>query len=127
MRTDKKIVRLRKQKPLLTGSEIGRIVGDSRQYVSHILEQEGLHNKQPTYKKTVVPCKICGKTTPRGQQLCPKGTCRDAYYNVDVTCAFCKYPFTMKRGHVVQRHKRGLNHIYCSQRCYSKGKHDGLS
>ena len=127
MRTDKKIVRLRKQKPLLTGSEIGRIIGVSRQYVSAILSQEGLHNKQPTYKKTIVSCKICGKATPRGQQLCPIGECRDKYYKVDVTCTFCKYPFKMKRGHVTQRYRRGWKHIYCSQSCYAKGKTDGLS
>ena len=123
----KSIIQLRKRKPLLTGSEIGRKIGVSRQYVSNILKEEGLHNKQPTYKKIVVLCKICEKATPRGQRVCPTRECKDKYYNVDVTCTFCQYPFKMKRGHIIQRHKRGLKHIYCSQSCYSKGKHDGIS
>ena len=127
MKTNKRIIRLRKQKPLLTGSEIGRIIGVSRQYVSQILKDEDLNNIQPTYKKIVVNCKVCGTRTPRGQQLCPTGTCKDKYYNVDVTCAFCKVSFIMKRGHVIQRYNRGLKHIYCSPACYSKGKRDGLS
>ena len=127
MRTDKRIIRLRKRQPLLTGSEIGRIIGVSRQYVSRILSQEGLHNVQPNYKKVVVNCNVCGKRTPRGQKLCPTGSCRETYYNVEVACAFCKLPFIMKRGHVVQRYKRKLKHIYCSPACYSKGKRDGLS
>ena len=125
--TSKKIIRLRKEQPLLTGSEIGRKMDISRQYVSRILQEADLNNKQPNYKRVVVPCKICGKTTPRGQKLCPIGDCREKYYKVDVACAFCKYPFKIKRGHVVQSYRRGWKHIYCSRSCYAKGKKDGLS
>ena len=84
---DKKesIIHLRKRKPLLTGSEIGRTIGVSRQYVSRILKEEGLHNIQPKYNKI---CEICGKRTPRGQMLCPTGECRDKYYNIEIFCAF---------------------------------------
>ena len=127
MRTDKKIIKLRKENPLLTGSEISRKIKVSRQYVSRILQEADLNNKQPNYKRVVVPCKVCGKTTPRGQQICPVGDCREIYYQVDVACAFCQYSFKMKRGHIIQRHKRGWKRIYCSHACYAKGKRDGLS
>lgn len=127
MKTDKKIIKMRKQQPLLTGSEMGRIIGVSRQYISKILKQEGLHNIQPNYQRKVVACKVCGNKTPRGQQLCPTGECKDKYYNIDVTCAFCKSPFTLKRSHVIQRYNRGLKHIYCGTACYAKGQKDGLS
>jgi len=127
MKTDKKIIKMRKQQPLLTGSEMGRILNVSRQYVSRILKEADLHNIQPTYKRVTVQCKVCGKTTPRGQQICPLGECREQYYNIDVTCSFCKYSFRIKRGHIIQRHKRGLKNIYCSHECYAKGKRDGIS
>ena len=127
MKTDKKIIKLRKEQPLLTGSEISRTLRVSRQYVSRILQEADLNNKQPNYKRVVVTCKVCGKTTPRGQKLCPKGNCKETYYEINVACAFCKYIFIIKRSHVIQRYKRGWKHIYCSRSCYSKGKKDGLS
>ena len=127
MKTDKKIIKLRKEQPLLTGSEISRTLKVSRQYVSRILQEADLNNKQPNYKRVVVPCIVCGKTTPRGQKLCPVGACREKYYDIDVACAFCKYQFKMKRGHVVPRYRRGWKHIYCSPSCYARGQKDGLS
>ncbi len=127
MKIDKKIVKLRKENPLLTGSEISRTMKVSRQYVSRILQEADLNNRQPNYKRVVRTCEVCGQPTPRGQKLCTVGDCRETYYNVDVTCAFCKYRFKMKRGHVTQRYRRGWKHIYCSHSCYAKGKTDGLS
>ena len=127
MQSELRIIRLRKEQPLLTGSDIGRKIGVSRQYVSKILKKEGLHNRQPTYKTKIVLCLVCNKTTPRGTRLCPTGDCKQIYYNIEVTCAFCKFNFTIKRAHIVQRYKRGWNHIYCSKKCYNRGQRDGLS
>ena len=127
MRTDKKIIKLRKEQPLLTGSEISRKIKISRQYVSRVLQEADLNNRQPNYKRVVVPCKVCEEPTPRGQKLCPVGDCKDIYYNIAVKCSFCKYEFKMKRSHVVQRYKRGWKHIYCSHSCYARGQKDGLS
>ena len=122
-----RIIELRRTHPLLTGSEMGRMIGVSRQYVSKILKREGLHNIQAHYQKTVVTCMVCGNVTPRGQRLCPTGSCKDTYYNIEVMCTFCTYRFKMKRSHIVQRHRRELKHIYCSRACYERGKKDGLS
>ena len=127
MKISKKIIRLRKRQPLLTGSEIGRKMGVSRQYVSRILNEADLNNIQPTYKKEVKMCKVCGKQTPRGQQLCPIGKCKDIYFNVEMICAFCKTNYILKRGHVVQRYNRQLKNTYCSSSCYGRGQKDGLS
>ena len=57
MRTSKKIIRLRQKHPLLTGSEIGRTLNVSKQYVSKILKREGLNNRQPHYKKNITKMK----------------------------------------------------------------------
>ena len=127
MQIRKRIIKLRKEQPLLTGSDISRKMRVSRQYVSRILQETGLNNKQPNYKRVVVSCKVCGKRTPRGQKICPEGDCRDTYYNIAVKCSFCQYEFTMKRSQIVQRYKRGWKHIYCSHTCYAKGKTDGIS
>ena len=127
MRTDKKIIRLRKQKPLLTGSEIGRKLNVSRQYVYKVLKDAGVNNRQPHYKKNIVLCKVCGSITPRKQVFCPTGDCKRKYFYVDVECSFCHHKFHLQRSHVVQRHQRGMKHIYCSQKCYGLGQRDGIS
>jgi len=126
MKAKTRLIKLRKENPLLTGSAIGRMIGLSRQYVSRILQQEGLHNVQPTYKRKVVLCKICGKRTPRGQMLCPVGECKDLYYNVEVTCSFCQYKFILKRGQINQQWRIGSKNIYCSRACVNKGRRDGI-
>jgi len=127
MKAKNKIIKIRKQNPLVTGSEIARKVGVCRQYVSRILKEKGLNNIQPNYKKKVVLCVVCDRTTPRGTRLCPNGDCKDLYYNIEVTCAFCKYDFKIQRSHIIQRYNRGMRHIYCSKPCYARGQKDGLS
>ena len=127
MRTDKKIIRLRKQKPLLTGSEIGRKLNVSRQYVYKVLKDAGLNNRQPHYKQKIVLCQVCGNRTPRNQKLCPTGECKRTYYYVDVECSFCHHKFQLQRSHVIQRYNRGRKHIYCSHKCYGLGQRDGIS
>jgi len=126
MRTDKKIVRLRQRNPLLTGSTIASTIGVSRQYVSRILKQQGLNNKQPHYKKIVVLCRYCQSVTQKNKKFCSNSICRQRYYHIPVQCSFCHYSFTLERGQIIQRHKRGMKNIYCSQQCYAKGQSDGI-
>jgi len=124
MRTDKKVIRLRKQQPLLTGSAIARKLNISRQYVCDILRKEGLNNRQPHYKKRITTCENCGKITPRSQKFCPKSDCSDSFYYLDVTCSFCHYNFKLLKSRIMVRYNRGSRKIYCSRGCYSKGKKD---
>lgn len=125
MRTDKKIIRLRKQQPLLTGSAIARKLNISRQYVSRILQRAELNNIQPHYRKRVTTCLLCGKVTLRQQKFCPNSDCSDQYYYIDVTCAFCHYNFKVLKSTIKKGYKRGSRYIYCSFTCYSKGKKQG--
>ena len=125
MRTDKKVIRLRKQQPLLTGSEIARKLNISRQYVSRILQHAGLNNKQPHYRKRVTTCLFCGKITFRQQKFCPNSDCREQYYYIDVTCSLCHYNFKILKSTVKKGYGRGSRYIYCSSTCYSKGKKQG--
>jgi predicted amidophosphoribosyltransferase len=127
MRHKKKIIRLRTRQPLLTGSEISRKLEISRQYVTKVLKNAGLNNKQPHYKKKIMLCKVCGARTPRNQKVCPTGDCKEKYFHVDVECSFCHYKFNLQRSHVIQRYTRGMKHIYCSQKCYGLGQRDGIS
>ena len=127
MRTSKKIIRLRQKHPLLTGSEIGRTLNVSKQYVSKILKREGLNNRQPHYKKKITTCLYCQKVTPNKQKFCPKSSCAKEYYYIDVECSFCHYKFKMQRSHIIQRYNRGMQHIYCSNRCYCSGQKDVIS
>ena len=127
MRTHKKIIRLRKKQPFLTGSEISRKLDVSRQYVYKVLKDAGLNNRQPNYKKRVILCMVCGKRTPRNQKICPASSCKEEYFYVDVECSFSHHKFQLHRSHVVQRYKRGRKHIYCGQKCYGLGQRDGIS
>lgn len=127
MRTDKKIIRLRTRNPLLTGTEIASKIGVTRQYVSQILKQNGLNNKQPHYKKKVAVCRVCQTITKNNKKFCSNSVCRQQYYHIPVECAFCHYQFTLERGQIVQRYNRGMKNIYCSHSCYAKGQKDGIS
>ena len=127
MRNKKKIIRLRNQQPLLTGSEIGRKLNVSKQYVHKILKDANLNNRQPHYKKKIEHCMVCRNVTPNNQQLCPTGECNQKYFYADVECSFCHYKFKLQRSHVIQRYKRGMKHIYCSRKCYGRGQRDGIS
>ena len=126
MRTSKKIIRLRQKHPLLTGSEIGRTLNVSKQYVSKILKREGLNNRQPHYKKQITTCLYCQKVTPNKQKFCPKSSCAKEYYYINVECSFCHYKFKLARHTIINAHKAGSRNIYCSRKCYAKGKSEGL-
>lgn len=126
MRTSRKIIRLRQKHPLLTGSEIGRTLNVSKQYVSKILKREGLNNRQPHYKKKITTCLYCQKVTPNKQKFCPKSSCAKEYYYIDVECSFCHYKFKLARHTIINAHKAGSRNIYCSRTCYAKGKSEGL-
>ena len=124
MKTDRKIIRLRLQQPLLNGNEIARKIGVCRQYVSKILQQAGLNNKQPRYKNL---CKGCESVPVQHQRKFCSAECREKYYWIPVECSFCHYKFKMQRSHIIQRYNRGMQHIYCSNRCYCSGQKDGIS
>ena len=124
MKTDRKIIRLRLQQPLLNGNDIARKIGVCKQYVSKILQQAGLNNKQPIYKML---CKNCVSVAVQKQRKFCSVECREEYYWIPVECSFCHYKYKMQRSHIIQRYNRGMQHIYCSNKCYCLGQKDGIS
>ena len=108
----------RQEHPTLTLAEIGKEFGVSRQYIHKVLK----HTNTPTLrakKKQVKYCLVCGSATTR---LVCKGRCSFDYYNIKVTCSWCRVPFYRKRGQIVDKYNRGYDKIYCSRRCYYRGK-----
>jgi len=122
LKTKDKIIRLRQSSPFLTGSDISRKLGVSRQYISRILKMHNIPNISVRPRETKY-CLVCGNATPRKRRVCP-GQCSFKYYNILVNCAFCRVEFYRKRGKISNNYYRGYKNNYCSRRCYYRGQRD---
>jgi len=112
-------IQLYKQEhPTLTLAAIGKEFGVSRQYVHKVLKQTNTPTLRAK-KKRVKYCLVCGEATSR---IVCKGRCSFEYYNIKVTCSWCRVPFYRKRGQIVDKYNREYDKIYCSRRCYYRGK-----
>ncbi len=116
------ISKYRQENPTLTLAEIGKKFGVSRQYIHKVLKQTNTPTKRAK-KQTVKYCLICGKNGSRS--VCT-GKCHFQYYNIKVNCASCRISFYRKRGQIVSKYNRGYNKIYCSRRCYYRGKRNQI-
>jgi len=117
-----KIVAYKYEHPYDTLQQIGTNFGVSRQYIHRVLKQ----TNTPTLRakmKYVKYCLVCGEATTR---IVCKGHCSFEYYNIKVNCSWCRIPFYRKRGAIVYKYNRGYNKIYCSRRCYYRGKRVAL-
>ena len=55
------ILQLRRDNPTISGSDIARRLGVSRQWVSEVLKAHGLSNRRPEHLNF---CRNCGKPAP---------------------------------------------------------------
>ena len=118
-RLEKKIIKLRTKNPLWSVAKIAEKLGCSRVYVYKILEKANL--PKPPRKKKIRLCEWCKKESTA---LVHKGRCSYEYYRIEVTCSFCKVRFRRTRNQLKHGYRRGYENIYCSQRCYNKGRID---
>ena len=117
------IIKYRQENPMLTLQDIGNNFKVSRQYIHRILKQANIPTKR-IIKRPVKYCLVCGDVTTR--KVC-KGKCNFRYYNLMVNCITCHIPFYRKRGQIIEKYNRGYNKIYCSRRCYYRGKRSKTS
>lgn len=117
------IVIYRQEHPYDTLEQIGIHFKVSRQYVHKVLKQTQTPTKR-VKKQHVRYCLVCNN--PSSTLIC-RGKCHFEYYNIKVNCANCRIPFYRKRAAIVSKYNRGYDKIYCSRRCYYRGKRDGLS
>ena len=117
------IIQLRKDNPLMTSPEIGKVVGGvSKQYVHKILRKADLNTYVPK-RRQIKRCLVCNDPTPNKTKTCP-GLCHFQYYRIKVTCAFCHIEFYLARAQVIQRYRRHYKNIYCSRKCVYRGMRD---
>jgi|TARA_Y100000401_G_C8316277_1_gene222652 hypothetical protein len=116
MKAKNKVVRLRKNNPFMSISEIARQVGIDVSYARRVLIKNNLPTKV-SKPKPVVYCKVCREiTTDRGG--IHKDKCRFKWNRVKLTCYFCRVPFYRSRKRVMQGYRLKLKNVYCTQTCY---------
>jgi transcriptional regulator with XRE-family HTH domain len=99
----KQVIELRSANLSMTGSEIAKKVGISRQRVFQILQQEGLPTGHPI-KKLQYQCPVCGNISPR--KFCCN-ECKKKWHQVPIVCTRCGKLFLRKLTRVIN--DRGRN------------------
>jgi len=110
--TREEIVTLKKAYPCYSQTKIAQEVGKTRQWVSHVLNQEGLIKKR---KKT---CLNCGEDRGGNKIFCSR-KCFQDYHNVEVTCEWCGAIKKRKISEILHyddNHTR--SHTFCSRECF---------
>ena len=114
-----KIIQHRYDNPHDTLEQIRNAFKVSRQYIYKVLKQNGVPTIRSKKQTNVRYCVICKEISTK---LVHDGSCHFQYYNKKINCATCRIPFYRKRSQIVQAHREGFLHNYCSLSCYRKGK-----
>ena len=112
--TREDIIKIKKTYPCFSQTKIAEEVGKTRQWVSHVLNQEGLIFKKER------PCLNCGKDRGHNKLFCCR-QCFADYHRVELTCEVCGGKFNRTISEVLhydEHHQR--DHIYCSRECFGK-------
>ena len=116
MKAKNKVVRLRKNNPFMSISEIARQVGIDVSYARRVLIKNNLPTKV-SKPKPVVYCKVCRLATTDRHGL-HDGECRFKWNRIRLTCSFCRVPFYRSRKRVMQGYRLKLKNVYCTRECY---------
>jgi hypothetical protein len=116
MKVKNKVVRLRKQNPFMSTSEIARRAGADISYARRVLLKNNLETNPPK-PKPVVYCKVCRLATTDRYGL-HDGECRFRWNRIKLTCSFCRVPFYRSRKRVMQGYRLKLKNVYCTRECY---------
>ena len=116
MKAKNKVVRLRKNNPFMSISEIARQVGIDVSYARRVLIKNNLPTKV-SKPKPVVYCKVCRLATTDRYGL-HDGECRFKWNRIRLTCSFCRVPFYRSRKRVMQGYRLKLKNVYCTRECY---------
>ncbi len=122
MKSRNKIIRWRKRYPLMRPIDMARKLNVSRQYVHTVLKKYDLPTTAPS-KKYVHYCPVCKEAVATRATVCP-GRCRYEYYNIVVTCVYCRFKFIRKRYDIVNGYRRGYNNIYCGRKCFYRARRE---
>ena len=120
MKPKNKVVRLRKNNPFMSTSEIARQVGIDVSYARRVLLKNNLQTNVPK-ARNVVYCKVCDEPILKGQRSRGKvhaGACAFAWKRVRLKCNWCRAIFYRIRKRVNQGARLKLKNVYCTTECY---------
>ena len=112
----KRVTDIRSTDLSVTMSEIGRMVGISRQRVYQILNEEGLATKHPT-KKYQYRCPECGAISTR-KFCCVE--CKKRWQQVPVICSGCGKLFFRNQSRFLNYYRYHNDVLFCSKECTGK-------
>jgi len=132
--TKTKVIRYKTKNPFMRTSEIAKKMGYTRSYVHKVLKENGLFTKIPSGLKSryvyCVECKDLVMTIKRKNRynekkakktFCSKA-CKISYYNIELTCSYCKEHFLRLKSVVIQGYVNDSYHVYCNLMCMNKDK-----
>lgn len=115
------IIEIRDHMPSISGAEIGRYIGVSREYVRQVLKGAGRPTNALANKK---PCPQCGKPIPKGNHKYCCQECRHNVTLVPVICDSCgKLIWVSGKKKIRFEEKYGQKHHFCNNTC--KGRYVG--
>jgi len=123
MKSRNKIIRWRNKFPLMRPIDMAHKLNVSKQYVHKILKKYDLPTSAPRPRKLTY-CLVCRELLLVVKRFC-SNKCRYEYYNIIVTCSFCKFKFIRKRHLIVYKYKLGYTNIYCSRKCLVHAQREG--
>ena len=127
LKTRERVRELRESNLFMSMSEIGRLVGISRQRVFQILQEEGLPTKHLSMKvnKHRYHCQVCGKIS--SHQLC-SDECKKQWQQIPIVCTNCDRLFFRDVHQFLANYRNHSNSLFCSRDCQSKwiGEHCGF-
>ena len=127
-----KVLRFKAQNPFMRTSEIAKRMGYHRSYVYKILKE----NEQPTripsgLKSRHVYCAECKELVmtikrknryneKKAEKTFCSTTCKTNYFQIELTCSYCKKTFRKYKSQVKQAKEQGSENIFCGITCLYK-------
>mgnify|MGYP003652889907 FL=1 len=126
----KRIVRYKEENPTLTLQQIGRRFKTSKQYIHKALKNQNIPTAIRVRKKKVGYCLECTNVIYKESQYIKRvcsTKCHFKYFNIKITCDYCRTPFYRKRSTLIQRSVMGYKHSFCTLQCFYRAQRAGIT
>ena len=132
--TKTKVIRFKTQNPFMRTSEIAKKLGYDRSYVHRVLQQSWIPTRIPSgFNNRHVYCAECKELVmtikrknrynkAKAAKTFCSSTCKTHYYNIELTCSYCKEPFFRSKSAVMQNYTHDSYYIYCTVKCKNRDK-----
>jgi len=126
----KRIVRYKEENPTLTLKDIGKRFKTSKQYIHKVLKNQNIPTAIRARKKRVSYCLECASPIYikylLKKPICST-KCHFKYFNIKITCDYCRTPFYRKRSALIQKSVMGYKHSFCTLQCFYRAQRAGIT